>query len=66
MKSPKEIIMSLKRLGFTQREISKHTHVPAPTISKILKGTTQNPRWQTVEALQSFLDTATHFDDENI
>lgn len=66
MRSPKEIIMALKSLGFTQRDISKHTQVPAPTINKILKGITQNPRWQTVEALQSFLDTTTQFDDENI
>lgn len=65
MKSPQENIKMLLSLGFTQREISKHTQVPAPTICKILKGD-QNPRWQTAAALQSFLDTVKQFDDENI
>lgn len=65
MKNPQEIIRILIGLGFTQREISEHTQVPASTICKILKGG-QNPRWQTAAALQSFLDTVKQFDDENI
>lgn len=65
MKNPQEIIRGLIKLGFSQRQISKHTQVPEAAISRILRGK-QNPRWQTVEALQSFLDTVSKFDDENI
>ncbi len=53
-------------MGFTQNEISVHTKIPQPTISRILNDPTCNPRWQTVAALQSFLDTVNQFDDETI
>lgn len=66
MKHPQKILKDLLALGFTQREISIHTKVPQPTISRLLNDPSCNPRWQTVEVLQSFLDTATQFDDENI
>lgn len=65
MKNPQEIIKKLINLGFKQCQISKHTQVPEAAISRILRGK-QNPRWQTVEALQSFLDTVDKFDDESI
>lgn len=65
MKNPQEIIRELIKLGFSQRQISKHTQVPEAAISRILRSK-QNPRWQTVEALQSFLDTVAKFDDESI
>ena len=65
MKNPQEIIRGLIKLGFSQRQISKHTQVTEAAISRILRGK-QNPRWQTVEALQSFLDTVAKFDDESI
>ncbi|OCG24197.1 hypothetical protein A9G45_02595 [Gilliamella sp. HK2] len=66
MKKPQEIIEELIKMGFSQREISEHTQVPPSTVCRILKGEHINPRWQTVAALQSFLDTVKQFDDENI
>lgn len=65
MNSPQCIIKKLISLGYKQSDISKHTQVPESAISRILHGK-QNPRWQTVEALQSFLDTVNQFDDESI
>jgi len=65
MKNPQYIIKKLISLGYKQRDISKHTQIPESAISRILHGK-QNPRWQIVDALQSFLDTVNKFDDENI
>jgi len=66
MKKPQTILKEILALGFTQLEISAHTHIPQPTLSRILNDSNSNPRWQTVEALQSFLDTVNQFDDESI
>lgn len=66
VKHPQTLLKEILALGFTQHEISIHTKVPQPTISRLLNDPTCNPRWQTVEALQSFLDTVNKFDDENI
>jgi predicted transcriptional regulator len=66
VKNPQILLKEILSLGFTQNEISIHTKIPQPTISRILNDPTCNPRWQTVAALQSFLDTVNQFDDENI
>lgn len=66
VKTPQILLKKILKLGFTQNEISAHTKIPQPTISRILNDPTCNPRWQTVAALQSFLDTVNQFDDETI
>lgn len=66
MKKPQILLKEILALGFTQQEISTHTRIPQPTLSRILNNPNSNPRWQTVEALQSFLDTVNKFDDEII
>lgn len=66
MKTPKEIIKKLTQLGFSQKEISHHTGIPQPTLSRILNSDKSSPRWQTVYALNSFLETVNNFEDENI
>lgn len=66
VKKPQIILKEILALGFTQHEVSIHTQIPQPTLSRILTNPNSNPRWQTVEALQSFLDTVDKFDDESI
>lgn len=66
VKNPQIILKEILALGFTQHEVSLHTQIPQPTLSRILTNPECNPRWQTVEALQSFLDTVDKFDDESI
>lgn len=66
MRNPQTIVKQLISLGFTQYEIFEHTKIPQPTISRILNCPNINPRWHTVEALNSFLETVSKFEDENI
>ncbi|MDF7671148.1 helix-turn-helix transcriptional regulator [Orbaceae bacterium ESL0721] len=66
MKKPQDAIKELIRLGFSQKEISDHTFIPTSTISRILNSQKPNPRWETVEALNSFLETINKFEDESL
>src|SRR3990167_4538826 len=47
-------IMKLK--GITEAELARKTHIPQPTLHKILSGKTNDPRASTVKSLADFFD----------
>ncbi len=47
-----------KKLGFSYAKLSELSHVPEATIQKIFSGTTANPRYDTLQALEAALTSS--------
>jgi predicted transcriptional regulator len=55
-KTPQETVKALLESGLTQVHISSKTSIPQPTLSRILNGATQYPRWDHAMRLSSLLN----------
>lgn len=51
----KRLAMKLKELGLSENELARRSHVPQPTINRILSGESQSPRRPNVEKLAKAL-----------
>lgn len=44
----------MQKYGINEAELSRRTHIPQPTLHKILAGKTEDPRFSTLQQLASF------------
>ncbi len=57
MKIGQRLHRAMKRAGLSQKEISRRTGIHETTISKVMKGETRSPNWQTIETIVDAIDT---------
>ncbi|KGA30249.1 helix-turn-helix transcriptional regulator [Pectobacterium odoriferum] len=57
--SPKEIVVALNNLGFTQTDIKNKIGISQASISRIASGKNEDPRLSIVKALEDFYQEVT-------
>jgi SOS-response transcriptional repressor LexA len=57
MKIGQRLRRAMKRADLTQKELSRRTGMHETTISKVMKGETRSPNWETVETLVNAIGT---------
>ena len=46
----------MQKYGISEAELARRTHIPQPTLHKILAGKTEDPRFSTMQQLAAFFD----------
>ncbi|MBI6549921.1 helix-turn-helix transcriptional regulator [Xenorhabdus lircayensis] len=51
---PQELVKQIIDAGFTQAQVAAHIGISQPSLSRILTGTSSDPRLSTVRAIERF------------